>query len=125
MTRKFFLNGIIVIFFIAIPRIAVTQIVIDRLVQNLQNSPVEGVVINATNFEHKIVVLPKEYKCYTGHHHYLWFKKKLVIQVDGSGKLYEVSPGKPAKRMDNTCYEGYNFNKTYLYLFIKTKVNHD
>ena len=109
MMPKFILNGIIVCVFTAIPRIAVTQIVIERLIQNLQNCPVEGVVINATKFDHKIVTLPKEYKCYTGHHHYLWFNKKLVIQVDGSGKLYEVSPDKPAKRMDNTCYEGYNF----------------
>ena len=119
MPQRFFLYGIALFLYALIPRIGLSQKVINSLIKNLRNSPVEGVVINATNFEHKIVALPNEFKCYTGHHHYLWFKKKLVIQVDGSGKLYEVDPDKPAKRIDNTCYEGYNF-KAFNFIYKDT-----
>ena len=116
MPLRFFLYGIAVFLSTLIPRTGISQKSIDSLINNLQNSPAEGIVIiNSNPKEYKIVPLPKENKCYAGNHHYLWFKNKLIIQVDGSGKLYEVNEGKPAKRIDNTCFEGYNF---YAFNFI-------
>lgn len=110
MTLKPIFNGIALLLCVLIPGIALSQQVAESLILNLQNSPTEGVVISPSKLEHRIVSLPKEYNCSPGYHHYLWFKKKLVIQVDGSGKLYEIGTTKPAMRMDNTCFEGYNYH---------------
>jgi hypothetical protein len=109
MPQRFFLYGIVLFLYTLIPRIGLSQKVIDSLIKNLQNSPAEGVVISPTNFDNKIVTLPQEPKCFIDRHYYLWFKKKLVIQVDGTGQLYEFNQGKPAIRLDSSCYEGYNF----------------
>ena len=109
MPLRFFLYGIAVFLSTLIPRTGLSQKSIDSLINNLQNSPAEGVIISPTHFDHKIVTLPEEPKCFIDRHNYLWFKKKLVIQVDGTGKLYEFNQGKPAIRLDSSCYEGYNF----------------
>ncbi len=109
MPLRFLLYGIAIFLSTLIPRIGLSQKSIDSLINNLQNSPAEGVVISPTNFDHKIVTLPEGPKCFIDRHNYLWFKKKLVIQVDGTGMLYEFNQGKPAIRLDSTCYEGYNF----------------
>ena len=108
MTPRLFLKGIVLLLYAILPRTAEAQQVADRLIQQLQNSPAE-VVISPTHFDHKIAMLPEEPKCFIDRHNYLWFKKKLVIQVDGTGKLYGFNQGKPAIRLDSSCYEGYNF----------------
>lgn len=110
MSTKYFLFGIGVFFFALLPRTVLSQNAIDSLIKNLQNSPSEGVVIIPNKFDLKLVPLSVESTCNPNNaHHYLWFKNKLIIQIDGSGKLFEINPNKPPTRIDKTCYEGYNF----------------
>ena len=110
MSTKYFLFGISVFFFMLIPRIGLSQKAIDSLIKNLRNTHSTGVVIIPNKFDLKLVPVTLESNCNsTNAHHYLWFKNKLVIQIDGSGKLLEINSNKPPIRMDKTCYEGYNF----------------
>jgi hypothetical protein len=110
MSTKYFFFGISVFFFALIPRIGFSQKAIDSLIKNLQNTHSPGVVIIPNKFDLKLVPITVDSTCNTNNaHHYLWFKNKLVIQIDGSGKLFEINPNKPPIRLDNTCYEGYNF----------------
>ena len=48
--------------------------------------------------------------CYTAKHNYLWYKNRLTIQLDGSGRLFQLMDNDSVNRIDNTCYEGYNFD---------------
>jgi hypothetical protein len=110
MNHKFFFFRICLLFFTLFPRLAQSQNAVDSLINNLQNTHSEQVIINPNKFELKIVSQESiERDCNVGAYHYLWFKNKLVIQIDGSGKLYEIIPGKAPIRLDKTCYEGYNF----------------
>jgi len=110
MYPKFLFFGFAVLFVSIFPKLALSQKAIDSLIKNLQNSQSKGVIINPTKFELKILSLLDKENCNKNNaHHYLWFKNKLVIQIDGSGKLYEINPGKNPIRLDKTCYEGYNF----------------
>jgi len=111
MKPKFLFIGIAVLFVTLFPRLVLSQkAIIDSLILNLQNSQSEGIIINPTKFELKILSLPDKEHCNNYNaHHYLWFKNKLVVQIDGSGKLYEINTGKNPIRLDKTCYEGYNF----------------
>ncbi len=109
MNPKFFILVISVFFISLLPSPALSQNAVDSLIRNLQNFQSQGVTINPNKFELKIVTLPIEMNCNVGAHHYLWFKNKLVIQIDGSGKLFEINPGKSPIRIDKTCYEGYSF----------------
>jgi hypothetical protein len=78
-------------------------------------APFTGIISGKT-YSTKIIQVPKELKCSDAKHNYLWYKNKLVIQIDGSGFLYEYMPGKPLKRMDSTCNEGYNYGAfTFVY----------
>lgn len=82
---------------------------LDHLVNNLKSIKFEG-IINAKRGS-KLIQIPQEYRCGQGNHDYLWYKEKLVLKVDGSGKLYEINPKNPllVKKMDTTCFEGYSF----------------
>lgn len=42
-------------------------------------------------------------------HHYLFHKGKMVIQLDGTGKLLRLDTSGHLQRMDSTLYEGYNY----------------
>jgi len=110
MNHKFFLFRICLLFFTFFPRLAQSQKAVDSLIKNLKNTQSEGVIINPNKFDLRIVSIPFDSKCNISNaHHYLWFKNKLVIQIDGSGKLFEINSGKTPIRLDKTCYEGYNF----------------
>ena len=110
MSNKFFLVGIGIILLFLTPKTVLSQKAIDSLIKNLQNTSSAGVVIIPNKFELRLVPIIVDSTCNTNNaHHYLWFKNKLVIQIDGSGKLFEINPNKPPIRLDNTCYEGYNF----------------
>ena len=58
--------------------------------------------------ENKILTLPKELECGQANHNYLTKNGQLFSLVDGSGKVY-LSDSSSIKRIDNTCFEGYNF----------------
>ncbi|MEN9697049.1 MAG: hypothetical protein RLZ56_470 [Bacteroidota bacterium] len=81
----------------------------DSLEQYLTSLHFNG-PINGRYYTTKIASLPEELHCEASKHNYLWLKNKLVVQIDGSGKLYGLDNTKKGfVRMDNTCYEGYNF----------------
>lgn len=85
------------------------------MVANLKLAPFTGIISGKT-YSSKIIQIPKELNCSEAKHNYLWYKNKLVIQIDGSGFIYEYIPGKPLKRIDSTCNEGYNFGAfTFVY----------
>ncbi|MEI8074504.1 MAG: hypothetical protein WCH78_07120 [Bacteroidota bacterium] len=105
MTTRPLLILCIIIF---LPLFTIAQPSIDNLVWNLKTAPFSGIISGKT-YSTKIIQVPKELKCNEAKHNYLWYKNKLVVQIDGSGFLYEYNPGKPLKRMDSTCNEGYNF----------------
>ena len=72
-------------------------------------------IIKGIDKRNKIIKLPSELKCYEGRHDYIVNQGKLLIHVDGTGKLFELdSSTLEPTRIDNTCYEGYNF---YAYNF--------
>jgi hypothetical protein len=69
--------------------------------------------------EERLIEFNQDLKCYTARHNYLWFKNKLTIQLDGSGQLYQFEKNDSLTRIDNTCYEGYNFD-AYNFVFNDT-----
>jgi hypothetical protein len=110
MNPKFYILVISISFICLLPRPALSQNAVDSLIRNLQNFHSQGVIINPNKFDLRIVSIPNDSKCNNSNaHHYLWFKNKLVIQIDGSGKLFEINSSKTPIRLDKTCYEGYNF----------------
>lgn len=48
-------------------------------------------------------------QCYLAKHVYLWYKNRFTIQLDGSGRIFQLGSNDSMVRIDNTCYEGYNF----------------
>ncbi len=66
--------------------------------------------INGRYYSTKIASLKEELSCEASNHNYLWYKHSLIVQIDGSGKIYKMDSSKAGfNRIDNTCYEGYNF----------------
>ncbi len=58
----------------------------------------------------KIVDLPEELRCGKSNQNYIWYRGRLIIQIDGSGKILEKKPDANAfVRIDSTCYEGNSF----------------
>jgi hypothetical protein len=105
----------ILLIIILIPLFSIAQNNIDNLVGHLKSIPFTGILSGKT-YSTKIIQVPQELKCSEAKHNYLWYKNKLVIQIDGSGYLYEYNTGQPLKRMDSTCFEGYNFGAfTFVY----------
>lgn len=67
----------------------------------------------------KMVAFSKELNCSEAKHHYFLKEGQLYIQIDGSGKLFVWdSTGNEPRRLDATCYEGYNFGA---YNFVRNK----
>ena len=91
-----------------IPFVSESQVGLDSLIQHLRESHFEGVLSGKTH-NSKIFKLPQVYNCYDANHHYIWYKNNLVTLIDGSGKLFEYQTDKSFKRLDSTCYDGYNF----------------
>lgn len=84
----------------------------------LQNTKFKGELIWLKP-EERLIEFKQDLKCYTAKHNYLWYKNKLTIQLDGSGQLYQVANNDSVFRIDNTCYEGYNFD-AYNFVFNDT-----
>lgn len=105
MNKK--LYKILVLLFL-LPFFSKAQVDLDSLIQHLQESHFEGVISGKTHTT-KIFKLTQVSNCYEGNHHYIWNKNKLITLVDGSGKLLEYQTDHSFKRLDSTCYDGYNF----------------
>ena len=68
----------------------------------------QDITIKANAPENKILALPKELECGAANHNYLVKNGQLFTLVDGSGKVY-LTDSSTTSRIDNTCFEGYNF----------------
>lgn len=79
-----------------------------NLLSLIQENYSKPVLIKGNFPENKILSLPKELECGQANHNYLTKNGKLLSLVDGSGKVY-LSDSSNLKRIDNTCFEGYNF----------------
>ena len=90
------------------PTLIFSQYKIDRLYQHLENTHFKG-ILNSKEPNSKFFAFNSGMNCFSDVQHYLWYKNKLVIQIDGSGKLFEVQPKLPVSRIDRTCYEGYSY----------------
>lgn len=71
--------------------------------------------------ENKIVQIDDGLKCEPAYHNYLVKKGKLFIHFDGTGRIYTIDSANKPNRLDNTCYEGYNF---YAYNFVYNDTIH-
>ena len=86
----------------------------DALLKDLQQSHFSGVLSHTGN--DSIVHFKQDMHCIYGSHNYLWLRNKLFISIAGTGRVYEYTGNQTAKRIDNTCLEGYNnsaFNFVY------------
>jgi hypothetical protein len=68
------------------------------------------------NKETKLVPTPVGLTCTDSRHVYMVNNGQLYFQITGTGKLFKVDSTLGAIRLDNTCYEGYNFGA---YSFIR------
>jgi len=93
---------------LCIPFFGVSQVSLDNLIGNLKQTPFNG-ILSGKSYTTKIIKIPQELRCGESKHNYLWYRNKLVVQIDGSGYLYEYNSDQQLKRIDSTCYEGYNF----------------
>ncbi|MDE3184206.1 MAG: hypothetical protein KGM16_12385 [Bacteroidota bacterium] len=93
------------VLFLVIPFHTIAQ---KRLLQFLE-SDTNYTLIKGLKPENKIIQLPKELNCGQAFHHYIVKSGILYVQVDGSGKLFKIDSTLRPVRIDNTCYEGYNF----------------
>lgn len=60
--------------------------------------------------ENKLIPTPPKDGCFEeSSHNYLINNKKLFLHIDGTGKLFEIDSNFNPIRLDQTCYEGYNF----------------
>lgn len=71
--------------------------------------------------ENKIIQIDESLKCEPAYHNYLVKKGKLFIHFDGTGRIYTIDSANKPTRLDNTCYEGYNF---YAYNFVYNDTIH-
>jgi hypothetical protein len=67
------------------------------------------------NKETKLVPTPSGLTCTDSRHVYMVNNGQLYFQITGTGKLFKVDSTLGAIRLDNTCYEGYNFG-AYSYI---------
>lgn len=80
----------------------------QNLLKLISNHGNKDITIKPAFPENKIFTLPKELECAPANHNYLVKNGKLFTLVDGSGKVYR-SDSNAISRIDNTCFEGYNF----------------
>jgi len=65
--------------------------------------------------ETKLVATPAGLSCTNSWHEYMVNDGKLYFQISGTGKIFAIDSVLTAIRLDNTCYEGYNFG-AYSYI---------
>lgn len=80
----------------------------QNLLKLIAEKSSQDITIKGNFPENKILTLSKELECGTANHNYLVKNDTLFTLVDGSGKVY-LSDLSNIKRIDNTCFEGYNF----------------
>jgi hypothetical protein len=67
------------------------------------------------NKETKLVPTPIGLTCSDSRHDYFVNDGKLYLQINGTGKLFTMDSSLALTRLDNTCYEGYNYG-SYSYI---------
>ena len=67
------------------------------------------------NKETKLVPTPIGLTCSDSRHDYFVNDGQLYLQINGTGKLFKVDSSLALNRLDNTCYEGYNYG-SYSYI---------
>jgi len=67
------------------------------------------------NKETKLVPTPVGLTCSDSRHDYFVNDGKLYLQINGTGKLFTIDSSLAITRLDNTCYEGYNYG-SYSYI---------
>jgi hypothetical protein len=67
------------------------------------------------NKETKLVPTPVGLTCSDSRHDYFVNDGKLYLQINGTGKLFTIDSSLALTRLDNTCYEGYNYG-SYTYI---------
>jgi hypothetical protein len=67
------------------------------------------------NKETKLVPTPVGLTCSDSWHDYFVNDGKLYLQINGTGKLFTIDSSLALTRLDNTCYEGYNYG-SYTYI---------
>ena len=67
------------------------------------------------NKETKLVPTPLGLTCTDSRHDYMVNNGQLYMQVNGTGKLFKIDSSLAITRLDNTCYEGYNYG-SYSYI---------
>jgi hypothetical protein len=67
------------------------------------------------NKETKLVPTPIGITCSDSRHDYFVNDGKLYLQINGTGKLFTIDSSLALTRLDNTCYEGYNYG-SYSYI---------
>ena len=67
------------------------------------------------NKETKLVSTPVGLTCSDSRHDYFVNDGKLYLQINGTGKLFTMDSSLALTRLDNTCYEGYNYG-SYSYV---------
>lgn len=81
---------------------------LDTLVAKLRATGFSGFISGKT-YDAKFIQFNSELNCSPIRHHYLWYKNNLVIQIDGTGKLFRYEGNGNVTRLDSTCFDGYNF----------------
>jgi len=61
------------------------------------------------NKETKLVPTPIGLTCTDSRHDYFVNDGQLYLQINGTGKLFTIDSSLTLTRLDNTCYEGYNY----------------
>ena len=67
------------------------------------------------NKETKLVPTPLGLTCTDSRHDYMVNNGQLYMQISGTGKLFKIDSSLSITRLDNTCYEGYNYG-SYSYI---------
>ena len=67
------------------------------------------------NKETKLVPTPIGITCSDSRHDYFVNNGQLYLQINGTGKLFTIDSSLALTRIDNTCYEGYNYG-SYSYI---------
>ncbi len=85
-----------------------TKAFLDQMEQVMQQHPPNGIIhykfASDTLGDFQYPVLYG-----TARHHYLFHKGKMVVQLDGTGKLLRTDSTGRMHRLDSTLYEGYNY----------------
>lgn len=79
-----------------------------ELVNNLRQRNFVGTLISKDP-EYRLVNISNGAACYLPRYHYMWCQNQLLVNTDGTGHLFEIKADKSVKRLDSTCFEGYNF----------------